>query len=56
MAHAPYLEDMMETGKDARHLWLALKRWNGQDPEGFFGELGAWAEARMRWKDEGGPK
>lgn len=48
MANAPYLKDAIETGRDARYLWFALKRWKGEDPERFFGELGSWAEARLR--------
>lgn len=35
-------------GKDARHLWFALQEWRGEDPEGYFGALGTWAEARMK--------
>lgn len=35
-------------GKDARHLWFALQDWRSEDPEGYFGALGAWAEARMK--------
>ncbi|KAI5862396.1 hypothetical protein GGS23DRAFT_98537 [Durotheca rogersii] len=46
--HAPYFERAIQAGKDARHLWFALKRWRGNDPEEFFGKLGAWAESRMK--------
>ncbi|KAE9967859.1 hypothetical protein BLS_006144 [Venturia inaequalis] len=35
-------------GKDARHLWFTLRAWRGDDPEKYFGALGAWAEARMK--------
>ncbi|KAJ3487605.1 hypothetical protein NLG97_g6378 [Lecanicillium saksenae] len=35
-------------GKDARHLWFALRDWRGQDPEGYFGSLGDWAEKRLK--------
>jgi hypothetical protein len=45
--HAPYFQRAIRAGKDARHLWFALKRWRGDDPEVFFGELGAWAERRL---------
>ena len=34
--------------EDARHLWFALREWPGQDPEWYFGDLGAWAERRMK--------
>lgn len=54
--HAPYLAESIKAGKDARHLWFALKRWGGEDPERFFGELGSWAEARMKEMEGGGPK
>ncbi len=40
-------EQAIRAGKDARHLWYALKDWNGADPEDFFGELGVWADGRM---------
>lgn len=30
-----------------RHLWFALRDWRGDDPEDYFGRLGAWAENRM---------
>ncbi|UPL02379.1 hypothetical protein LCI18_013313 [Fusarium solani-melongenae] len=42
--HAPYLEEAIHKAKDAHHLWVKLKKWKGQDPEKFFGELGDWAE------------
>lgn len=41
---APEYELAIEAGKDLRHLWLALRDWRGQDPEGFFGDLSRWAE------------
>ncbi|KAF3762250.1 hypothetical protein M406DRAFT_263472 [Cryphonectria parasitica EP155] len=50
---APVLDSAIREGKDARHLWLALKRWRGDDPLQFFCELGTWAEARMREKEGG---
>ncbi|KAM0525609.1 hypothetical protein ACHAPE_000317 [Trichoderma viride] len=37
-----------EAGRDARHLWFALRDWRGDDPEQYFGDLGAWAKERMR--------
>ncbi|PUU81669.1 hypothetical protein B9Z19DRAFT_1113281 [Tuber borchii] len=46
--HAPNYKGVIEAGKDARHLWFALREWRGQDPEGYFGDLGAWAERRMK--------
>lgn len=45
--HAPDFERVTKAGKDARYLWFQLKRWRGDDPEEFFGQLGAWAERRM---------
>ncbi|EJT79705.1 hypothetical protein GGTG_04789 [Gaeumannomyces tritici R3-111a-1] len=45
---APNYERAIQAGKDARHLWFALREWRGEDPEGYFGSLGNWAEMRMR--------
>ena len=45
---APDYERVIEAGKDARHLWFALRDWRGDDPEGYFGDLGVWAERRMK--------
>ena len=45
---APDFKRAIRAGKDARHLWFALRDWRGQDPEGYFGDLGAWAERRMK--------
>ncbi|XWW98375.1 hypothetical protein V2A60_006375 [Cordyceps javanica] len=45
---APNYERAIQAGKDARHLWFALRDWRGADPEGFFGSLGSWAETRMK--------
>jgi hypothetical protein len=44
---APTYRQVIKAGKDARHLWFALRDWRGDDAEGFFGELGAWAEKRL---------
>lgn len=44
---APDYEHAIRAGKDARHIWFALRAWRGDDPEGYFGDLGAWAEKRM---------
>ncbi|KAJ7175738.1 hypothetical protein C8R46DRAFT_1174511 [Mycena filopes] len=46
---APSYLPAIKAGKDARHLWFALKAWRGVDPEGYFGELGAWAD--RRWEE-----
>jgi hypothetical protein len=48
---APDYERAIYAGKDARHLWYALRDWRGDDPEGYFGDLGAWAERRMKELD-----
>ena len=45
--HAPYYRDAIKAGKNARHLWFAWKRWRGDEPEEYVGELGAWTETRM---------
>lgn len=37
----------MHKANDARYLWVKLKKWKGQRPEEFFGELGDWAERRL---------
>ena len=44
----PDYERVIRAGKDARHLWFALRDWRGDDPEAYFGELGDWAERRMK--------
>ncbi|KND89198.1 hypothetical protein TOPH_06185, partial [Tolypocladium ophioglossoides CBS 100239] len=46
--HAPEYERAIKAGKDARHLWFALRDWRGEDPEGYFGDLGTWAERRIK--------
>ena len=43
---APDYECAIRAGKDARHLWFALRDWRGDDPKEYFGDLGAWAENR----------
>lgn len=45
---APDYEIAINAGKDVRHLWFALRDWRGGKSEEFFGELGAWAEERMK--------
>jgi len=45
---APNYKHAIRAGKDARHLWFVLREWRGNDPEGYFGDLGAWAERRMK--------
>lgn len=47
-ASAPSYKNAIRAGKDARHLWFALKAWRGDDPEDYFGALGHWAEVRMK--------
>lgn len=44
---APNYRDTIRAGKDARHLWFALREWRGDDPEDYFGALGVWAEKRI---------
>jgi hypothetical protein len=45
---APNYKHTIRTAKDVRHLWFALREWRGDDPEGYFGDLEAWAEKRMK--------
>jgi hypothetical protein len=45
---APEYKTMIQAGKDARHLWFALRDWRGDDSEKFFGNLGEWAEKRLK--------
>ncbi|KAG5333150.1 hypothetical protein C0989_006195 [Termitomyces sp. Mn162] len=45
---APDYEHVIRAGKDARHLWFALRDWQSDDAEDYFGELGNWAERRMK--------
>ena len=45
---APSYKTAIQAGRDARHLWFALRDWRGDDPEGHFGALGTWAETRLR--------
>ncbi|KAK1248583.1 hypothetical protein MKX08_006803 [Trichoderma sp. CBMAI-0020] len=47
-SNAPDFKRSIKAGRDARHLWFALRDWRGDDPEKYFGDLGAWAEERMR--------
>lgn len=47
-SHAPDYKRAIQAGKDARHLWFALRDWRGADPENYFGDLGSWAELRMK--------
>ena len=44
---APGYKTAIQAGRDARHLWFALRDWRGDDPEGYFGALGDWAETRL---------
>lgn len=50
---APQYEHAIQAGKDARHLWFALRDWRGDDPEEYFGNLGVRAEKRF---EELGPR
>ncbi|KAG6899431.1 hypothetical protein C0993_010339 [Termitomyces sp. T159_Od127] len=45
---APEYKDVISAGKDARHLWFAMLRWEGDHAEEYFGKLGCWAEKRMK--------
>ncbi|KAG6878964.1 hypothetical protein C0992_006258 [Termitomyces sp. T32_za158] len=48
---APEYKNVICARKDARHLWFALRKWQGDDPEDYFGKLGRWAEKRMEELD-----
>ncbi|KAJ7208051.1 hypothetical protein GGX14DRAFT_455343 [Mycena pura] len=37
----------IKAGRDARHIWSALKSWRGEDHEQHLGELIPWAEDRL---------
>ncbi|KJA25526.1 hypothetical protein HYPSUDRAFT_64707 [Hypholoma sublateritium FD-334 SS-4] len=50
-SQAPNYERAIQSGKDACHIWYALQTWRGDDPEGYFGDLGSWAEKRMKKLD-----
>ncbi|KAH6681857.1 hypothetical protein B0J14DRAFT_623643 [Halenospora varia] len=43
----PDFKNAIEAGKDARHIWQALRDWHDQDPEEYFGKLGTWAEEKL---------
>ncbi|KAJ7475227.1 hypothetical protein B0H11DRAFT_1918200 [Mycena galericulata] len=45
---APHYIRAIKAGKDARHIWFALKSWRGEDPEQYFDQLGSWADIRFR--------
>ncbi|CAD6447780.1 9dad758c-46d2-4744-a013-f5a868cf44a7 [Sclerotinia trifoliorum] len=45
---APDYEIAIRAGKDVRYLWFSLRDWRGGNSEEFFGDLGAWAEKRMK--------
>ena len=45
---APEYKTAIQAGRDIRHLGFALRDWRGDDPEGYFGALGNWAENRLR--------
>ncbi|KAK3290332.1 3-hydroxybutyryl-CoA dehydratase [Chaetomium fimeti] len=45
---APDYKRAIRAGKDARHLWFALRDWRGEVPEDYFGNLGIWAEKRLK--------
>lgn len=44
----PSYKRVIQAGKDAHHLWFALQGWLDEQPEEYFGLLGAWAERKMR--------
>ena len=46
--YAPDFEAAIKAGRDVRYLWFALRDWHGGEYERFFGDLGAWAEARLK--------
>ncbi|KAF7361244.1 hypothetical protein MSAN_01156500 [Mycena sanguinolenta] len=44
---SPEYLDVIRAGRDARKIWFTLKSWRGDEPERYFGKLGAWAEDRL---------
>ncbi|KAI0107227.1 3-hydroxybutyryl-CoA dehydratase [Nemania sp. FL0031] len=44
---APSYKQVIQAGSDVRHLWFALQDWRGEEPEGYFGDLGTWANGRL---------
>ncbi|KAL8380947.1 hypothetical protein RB595_005308 [Gaeumannomyces hyphopodioides] len=51
---APEYKHAFTRAGDARYIRSRLLCWRGEDPEGFFGELGTWAEEKLeefrRWR------
>ncbi|KAJ7746567.1 hypothetical protein B0H16DRAFT_1375768 [Mycena metata] len=45
---APEFISTVSAAKDARHVWFTLKAWRGNNPEGYFGDLGTWADRRYK--------
>ncbi|KAH9952260.1 3-hydroxybutyryl-CoA dehydratase [Lactifluus volemus] len=45
---APDYKQAIKAGSDVRHIWFALQEWRGANPEDYFGNLGTWAENRMK--------
>ncbi|KAL6897222.1 3-hydroxybutyryl-CoA dehydratase [Trichoderma evansii] len=45
-SNAPDYKRSIKAGRDARHQWFALRDWRGDDPEKYFGDLGAWAKEK----------
>ncbi|KAG6810278.1 hypothetical protein H0H92_012607 [Tricholoma furcatifolium] len=45
---APEYKRAIQSGKDARRIWIALRDLYDQDMEVYFGELGEWAESRLK--------
>jgi len=45
---APNYQRAIQAGKNARHHRFALWVWRGDDLEGYFGDLGAWAQRRIK--------
>ncbi|KAJ6510386.1 hypothetical protein C8R45DRAFT_387503 [Mycena sanguinolenta] len=43
----PAYLDSIRLGRDARKIWFTLKAWRGEEPERYYGKLGAWAEDRL---------
>lgn len=41
-------EHTIQARKNACHLWFVLQDWQGNDPEGYFSNLGTWAEKRIK--------
>ena len=48
----PSYRRVIQVGRDARYLWFALQGWLAEQPDEYFGSLGAWAERKLKLRRE----